>query len=844
MTLRFTLLFAALVAAALSCGSPSESDGLSSAEAALGADDEVASITPTFQRASAAAPSFADQLLERRRPLAHLRVQETSALFRPLEHLSFGVPFARGALEDPADLRVWWARDGEALPAQARALSRWPDGSLRWALVDTQVELAARAKPLLVVGLADDIAPDPVPWSLDEARDGTISLNDGRTTWKVLERAPHGDAVAGLRALLTDRLGHEYASRVDGQLTWLEHGPLRATALVTGTHRALSEEGLDIGFHDFRVWVHFLANHALARVEWSLENGPLENPPGRLAFRSYELLLDAPAKRPRIQLASRVVEAGQSVQVAQTRGGTLRKVGGVQLSPGPPGDLWIGLIDDRAERPSDVWVHRVESAQNHPAAFAHAPGEPLRIELLSAAGGEEFWLDDATRKTFRLNLARDVGPRGRTLVAAAQNPAHVALNPFEVRLTRAWGDDGLFVVPSAAELRASLSAPRDAPTGWADWGERLAKNTHQTGSPRNRPSVFLEAMQTGRADLFRWNRSRAWHAMDLRPYHIRGFRASEHPDANLYEGTPHTNESADKRLGRSEMKARFLEYKQGLPEKGHGYNGFDAEHMALDDVYELYLLTGSWPALDALRSAGEAMLTWWEVREGGKSYSSRTFGWTLRALMQVFRATGEPRYLKAAQRMVHREDARRGKGAVKWFVKQKPDKRHIADKEWDSPWMVSFALRALAAYHFETEDPVVPPMLADLSQFCLSAQRDGVFMPDIPIDGSPIPLKQEDALGTSLWVPGGLAAAAFALGDHKAVDKVLTTYAKLHDHQDRPTALGGKSWAWWQPYRVSLRQRLGSTEPQRIVEELARLKAERIAKREAKAADASTDSQP
>ncbi len=579
------------------------------------------------------------------------------------------------------------------------------------------------------------------------------------------------------------------------------------------------------------MWAHFLAHHSLARVEWSLENGPLDDPPGRLGFRSYELLLDPPAKRPAIQLAGRQVDAGQAVQITQTAAGTERRVGGVRVAPGLPGDLWIGLIDELAEAPSDLWLHRVESAQNHPTGVAHTPGAPLRMELLSAAGDEEFWLDDASRKTFRLNLARDVGARGRTLMSAAQNPAHVALDPFEVRLTRAWGDDGLFVVPSASERRATLSVPSDSPTGWADWGERLAKNTHQTGSPRNRLSVFLEAMQTGRADLFRWNRDRAWHALDLRPYHIRDFSAETFPEANLYEGTPHVNEPAEKRLGRSEMKARFPEYKEGLPEKGHGYNGFDAEHMALDDVYELYLLTGSWPALDALRSAGEAMLTWWEVREGGKSFSSRTFGWTLRALLQVHRATGDQRYLQAARRMVHREDGRRGKGAVKWLVKQKPDARHIADKEWDSPWMVAIAMRGLAAYHFETRDPIVPQMLEDLSIFCLSAHRDGVFMPDVPVDGSPIPVKDEEPLGTSLWVPGGLAAAAFVLDNHAGIDQVLTTYAKLYAHTDQPIALGGAGWPWWQSFRVSLRQRFGSADPRRIEAEVKRIRAERISKR-------------
>src|SRR5262249_42426129 len=147
--------------------------------------------------------------------------------------------------------------------------------------------------------------------------------------------------------------------------------------------------------------------------------------------------------------------------------------------------------------------------------------------------------------------------------------------------------------------------------------------------------------------------------------HIVGFTAAKFPNANLHEGTPHENEPPGNRLGRSEMDKRFTKWKTGLPAKGHGYNGFDPEHMTLDDIYECWLLTGDWVAQDALVSAGEAMLTWKSVEPGGELHTARTTGWTLRALVQVFRATGERRYLDACKDMVERADKERGRGEVK-----------------------------------------------------------------------------------------------------------------------------------------------------------------------------------
>ena len=58
-----------------------------------------------------------------------------------LEHwpVTAGVPFPQGRVRDVAGLRL---TDGSAaLPVQARVLSRWPDGSTRWALLDWQVDL-------------------------------------------------------------------------------------------------------------------------------------------------------------------------------------------------------------------------------------------------------------------------------------------------------------------------------------------------------------------------------------------------------------------------------------------------------------------------------------------------------------------------------------------------------------------------------------------------------------------------------------------------------------------------------------------------------------------------------
>src|SRR5690348_14299321 len=64
-----------------------------------------------------------------------LHVEEAASVSREAWPVSSGVPFKRGALPDVDRLRLVDPR-GAVLPLQARALARWDDGSVRWALLD------------------------------------------------------------------------------------------------------------------------------------------------------------------------------------------------------------------------------------------------------------------------------------------------------------------------------------------------------------------------------------------------------------------------------------------------------------------------------------------------------------------------------------------------------------------------------------------------------------------------------------------------------------------------------------------------------------------------------------
>lgn len=87
-----------------------------------------------------------------------LEVVEPVGVARRGAPITSGIPFARGVLRDAGKLSV--SSGGRLLPAQFRILSRWDDGSLRWVLMDTQIDLPAHGKAEI---LLRDSGSNPQP---------------------------------------------------------------------------------------------------------------------------------------------------------------------------------------------------------------------------------------------------------------------------------------------------------------------------------------------------------------------------------------------------------------------------------------------------------------------------------------------------------------------------------------------------------------------------------------------------------------------------------------------------------------------------------------------------------
>ena len=106
-----------------------------------------------------------------------LHVGETAAVARTGEMIQTGVPLPRGLVSDERLLGLF-APDDTAWPVQTRVTSRWPDGSIRWLLINTQADLAAEADVELSLRRLAERRVDPAGIAVEESAD-RITVDTG-----------------------------------------------------------------------------------------------------------------------------------------------------------------------------------------------------------------------------------------------------------------------------------------------------------------------------------------------------------------------------------------------------------------------------------------------------------------------------------------------------------------------------------------------------------------------------------------------------------------------------------------------------------------------------------------
>jgi hypothetical protein len=229
---------------------------------------------------------------------AAIHLEEPAGLNRDAWPVGLGFPFARGELSEVSRLSVL-TPEKKSIPFQAKVLSRWQDGSIRWAHVFFMADMKAQKTEdwKLVWGKKERTAP-PIEKAVKVipnvdglvVNTGPLEARMGSKGFCLFESVQVGEkeifapgATSGFRIITSDGKTFETALDNDSRFTVEEEGPLRAIIRAEGIHRAKDGKGL----FDYSCRIFFYAGKPWCEVQYSFTN---REQPDSVAVASISLV--------------------------------------------------------------------------------------------------------------------------------------------------------------------------------------------------------------------------------------------------------------------------------------------------------------------------------------------------------------------------------------------------------------------------------------------------------------------------------------------------------------------------------------------------------------------------
>lgn len=443
-------------------------------------------------------------------------IRESAGIERTGEYVRVALPCRRGELQPDTALCLA-GPDDTPIPCQRRMLKAWPDGSVKWLLLDFHVRFPAggalsyqvcEAPVGMESAPAIQIVPGAGQWLVHTGA-GTFCIDS--LSYRPLLSVQHGgrDLLAvGKSACHFSIDGVTNVSPKVELIEVEEAGPLHAVLHLTGSIPSGMAGGVPgAGFADarFSSRLHFFADSMVLRVEFTIHNSQAARhpgglwdlgDPGALLFRelsfvfglptaaSGELRLWADPEGPLIEAAASVGlmlyqessgganwrsanHRNSAGKVVMERRGYLVESLGKELASGlrAAPTIWFGTRGGTglAAALPHFW-------QDFPKAIGASEGE-FKIELYPARYPDLHELQGGEEKThaFVLDFAAQPGP-----LACAVAPLWAATSPRDYR------ESGIFQdLPAEDDLVDLFAAPADILAkrealdeyGWRNFGE-------------------------------------------------------------------------------------------------------------------------------------------------------------------------------------------------------------------------------------------------------------------------------------------------------------------------------------------------------------------------------------
>lgn len=610
-----------------------------------------------------------------------IELAEDSGIARVGEPVRFGFPLPEGVLFDPAQIRLL-SPSGEECPAQFAITGFWKDGSVKWMLVTFLADIQPRQRAIYEIEFGSDVRRSPLRKSIVFRKIGdTVMVNTGpmqvqlrSRPFRMLDKVwldADGDgrmddkpiatsASGGL--VMTDRSGLQYTPG-SADLRVEEDGPLALTLRFEGPY--LSSRGKARFRHVTRLT--FFASSTVIGVSHSHINDCLD-----YEFTDFRTL--------EMPFALGTSRAGEAAFLLSDSRGTMRWTtarlttntvarlfqrddAAFTLNTGSSvvsGTRAAGVVQLRNAEHPIAMVAMEDFWQNYPGAIrATADGLsielwpdiqgiteyaslPLQLRFPFIGGAYRFkWGQSKTHHLWLSFGGQDISGLAVSRLIPVVPPSWYqetgALGPVVARKAgefEAWDDE--FSECFERHMRRKETTREYGFFNWGDWyGER---NTNWGNNEYDLPhGLFMQFARTGDRRYYRMALAGARHQADVDMVHA-------YPDPSVVGGEMlhsvcHTGEWS----GTPQNTNWSTPYSwQALASNGHTW---------AEGLCDAWCLSGDARIMEAALGLGEHIVYGMVPRFNKLGTHERSAGWSLQAIMALYRVTLDPLYLDAARKI-------------------------------------------------------------------------------------------------------------------------------------------------------------------------------------------------
>lgn len=585
-----------------------------------------------------------------------------------------GVPFPRSSLSSPRSVRLFDAQGG-AVAVQASATARWPDGSIKWLLLDFR-HRGNSAQYVLEFGPTVKI---PTPQIMTDSL--PIELGD---------------------LILTDAIGKEHKTRITGLVEEERNGLrrcFRGTAQIGGTPFV----------YDMRI--HLYPGLPWARVLLTFGHGP--SPEEFTTVRSFAWHI------PSLSGEARFVRQYTDDSYESSEGKGTRFAG--QLGPVFFRDFWQNYPKELEIAPdcSTIWLLPRLTADKYDWAKGTFDEHKLFFWFdPGGAGGQVggYKLRQGVTKTHEIWLGLDASQPllDRPLFAVAPPRWYADSGAFG-ELTTA---DAKRLVVSDYDLKVDEmlevyfgNRERNREYGMLNFGDWWGEREINWGNVEydTQHAFFLQFARSADLRFLQAGEEAELHNRDVDTVHVHA--NSERVGCVFAHCIGHVGDY-------------YTESPSPGRDRGSPQGTFTVSHTWCEGHMDHYFLTGDRRSFETGVKIANHYSTYGLL--GYEFRNCRDAGWHLNLTLAVYRATGDPFYLNAARIIVDRVLERqtpepkfntKGGGWRRMLVPGHCicDPAHYGN----AGFMVAVLLTGLKWYHLETEDPLVSRSISMAAHFLI-----------------------------------------------------------------------------------------------------------------------------